>query len=152
MNAGCASFILSLSIERANKFKKLLDLAGGDTKLANELIALAGGNTEVAWRVTKLVGGSKMKELLPYIDDLASFEKSLQMVGNDVAVINRLLIHTQSATKLQRILKSVPEAGKLSDEALEGVLKMSDDEFWAELSKHIPDWKELDARMYGMKL
>jgi predicted metal-dependent hydrolase len=25
-------------------------------------------------------------------------------------------------------------------------------EFWAELSKHIPNWKELDAKMYGMKL
>lgn len=25
-------------------------------------------------------------------------------------------------------------------------------EFWAELSKHIPNWKELDDRMYGMKL
>lgn len=24
--------------------------------------------------------------------------------------------------------------------------------FWAELSKHIPKWKELDDRMYGMKL
>lgn len=25
-------------------------------------------------------------------------------------------------------------------------------EFWAELSKHIPNWKELDEKMYGMKL
>lgn len=25
-------------------------------------------------------------------------------------------------------------------------------EFWAELSKHIPNWRELDERMYGMKL
>lgn len=25
-------------------------------------------------------------------------------------------------------------------------------EFWAELSKHIPNWKELDERMYGMKM
>ena len=25
-------------------------------------------------------------------------------------------------------------------------------EFWAELSKHIPNWKELDAKMYGMRL
>lgn len=24
--------------------------------------------------------------------------------------------------------------------------------FWAELSKHIPNWKELDGRMYGMRL
>ena len=25
-------------------------------------------------------------------------------------------------------------------------------EFWAELSKHIPNWKELDEKMYGMRL
>lgn len=25
-------------------------------------------------------------------------------------------------------------------------------EFWAELSKHIPNWKEMDDKMYGMKL
>ncbi len=25
-------------------------------------------------------------------------------------------------------------------------------EFWAELSKHIPNWRELDEKMYGMKL
>jgi len=25
-------------------------------------------------------------------------------------------------------------------------------EFWSELSKHIPNWKELDDKMYGMKL
>lgn len=25
-------------------------------------------------------------------------------------------------------------------------------EFWAELSKHIPNWRDLDERMYGMKL
>lgn len=25
-------------------------------------------------------------------------------------------------------------------------------EFWAELSKHIPNWKELDVKMYGMKM
>lgn len=25
-------------------------------------------------------------------------------------------------------------------------------DFWAELSKHIPNWKELDAKMYGMRL
>ncbi|WCO03419.1 M48 family metallopeptidase [Psychroserpens ponticola] len=25
-------------------------------------------------------------------------------------------------------------------------------EFWSELSKHIPNWKELDAEMYGMRL
>lgn len=31
-------------------------------------------------------------------------------------------------------------------------IKNHSKEFWAELSKHIPDWKELDARMYGMKL
>lgn len=31
-------------------------------------------------------------------------------------------------------------------------IKSHSKEFWAELSKHIPDWKELDAKMYGMKL
>jgi predicted metal-dependent hydrolase len=31
-------------------------------------------------------------------------------------------------------------------------IKNHSKEFWAELSKHIPNWKELDARMYGMKL
>ena len=25
-------------------------------------------------------------------------------------------------------------------------------EFWSELSKHLPNWKELDSKMYGMKL
>jgi predicted metal-dependent hydrolase len=25
-------------------------------------------------------------------------------------------------------------------------------EFWAELSRHVPNWKELDAKMYGMKM
>ena len=31
-------------------------------------------------------------------------------------------------------------------------IKNHSKEFWAELSKHIVNWKELDARMYGMKL
>lgn len=31
-------------------------------------------------------------------------------------------------------------------------VKSHSKEFWAELSKHIPNWKELDERMYGMKL
>lgn len=31
-------------------------------------------------------------------------------------------------------------------------IKSHSKEFWAELSKHIPNWKELDDRMYGMKL
>lgn len=31
-------------------------------------------------------------------------------------------------------------------------IKSHDKEFWAELSKHITNWKELDEKMYGMKL
>lgn len=31
-------------------------------------------------------------------------------------------------------------------------VKSHSKEFWAELSKHIPNWKELDSKMYGMKL
>ncbi|MFG6685217.1 M48 family metallopeptidase [Mariniflexile sp. HNIBRBA6329] len=31
-------------------------------------------------------------------------------------------------------------------------VKSHSKEFWAELSKHIPNWKELDDKMYGMKL
>jgi predicted metal-dependent hydrolase len=31
-------------------------------------------------------------------------------------------------------------------------IKNHSKEFWAELSKHIPNWKELDAKMYGMRL
>jgi predicted metal-dependent hydrolase len=31
-------------------------------------------------------------------------------------------------------------------------IKNHSKEFWAELSKHIPNWKELDDKMYGMKL
>ncbi|CAM1350995.1 M48 family metallopeptidase [Tenacibaculum insulae] len=31
-------------------------------------------------------------------------------------------------------------------------VKSHSKEFWAELSKHIQNWKELDERMYGMKL
>ncbi|CAM1341811.1 M48 family metallopeptidase [Tenacibaculum amylolyticum] len=31
-------------------------------------------------------------------------------------------------------------------------IKSHSKEFWAELSKHIPNWKKLDAKMYGMKL
>ena len=31
-------------------------------------------------------------------------------------------------------------------------IKNHSKEFWAELSKHIPNWKELDNQMYGMKL
>ena len=31
-------------------------------------------------------------------------------------------------------------------------IKSHSKEFWAELSKHIPNWKELDEKMYGMKL
>ncbi|MUH34801.1 M48 family peptidase [Zobellia amurskyensis] len=31
-------------------------------------------------------------------------------------------------------------------------IKSHSKEFWAELSKHTPNWKELDAAMYGMKL
>jgi len=31
-------------------------------------------------------------------------------------------------------------------------IKSHSKEFWVELSKHIPNWKELDAKMYGMKL
>lgn len=31
-------------------------------------------------------------------------------------------------------------------------IKNHSKEFWAELSKHIPKWKELDNKMYGMKL
>jgi predicted metal-dependent hydrolase len=31
-------------------------------------------------------------------------------------------------------------------------VKSHSKEFWAELSKHVPNWKELDAKMYGMKL
>ncbi len=31
-------------------------------------------------------------------------------------------------------------------------VKSHSKEFWAELSKHIQNWKELDQRMYGMKL
>tara|TARA_R110000868_G_scaffold411622_3_gene706496 strand:+ start:13886 stop:14578 length:693 start_codon:yes stop_codon:yes gene_type:complete len=31
-------------------------------------------------------------------------------------------------------------------------IKSHSKEFWAELSKHIPNWKELDDKMYGMKL
>lgn len=30
-------------------------------------------------------------------------------------------------------------------------IKSHSKEFWAELSKHIPNWKELDDKMYGMK-
>lgn len=31
-------------------------------------------------------------------------------------------------------------------------IKNHSKEFWAEVSKHIPNWRELDDRMYGMKL
>ncbi len=31
-------------------------------------------------------------------------------------------------------------------------IKNHSKEFWAELSKHISNWKELDDKMYGMKL
>lgn len=31
-------------------------------------------------------------------------------------------------------------------------IKNHSKEFWAELSKHMPKWRELDERMYGMKL
>jgi predicted metal-dependent hydrolase len=31
-------------------------------------------------------------------------------------------------------------------------IKSHSKEFWAELSKHIPNWKELDEKMYGMKM
>jgi predicted metal-dependent hydrolase len=31
-------------------------------------------------------------------------------------------------------------------------IKNHSKEFWAELSKHIPNWKDLDSKMYGMKL
>ena len=31
-------------------------------------------------------------------------------------------------------------------------IKNHSKEFWAELSKHIANWKELDDKMYGMKL
>lgn len=31
-------------------------------------------------------------------------------------------------------------------------IKNHSKEFWAELSKHIPNWRELDEKMYGMKL
>lgn len=31
-------------------------------------------------------------------------------------------------------------------------IKSHSKEFWAELSKHVPNWKELDEKMYGMKL
>lgn len=31
-------------------------------------------------------------------------------------------------------------------------IKSHSKEFWAELSKHVPNWKELDSKMYGMKL
>lgn len=31
-------------------------------------------------------------------------------------------------------------------------IKNHSKEFWAELSRHIPNWKELDKQMYGMKL
>ena len=31
-------------------------------------------------------------------------------------------------------------------------IKNHSKEFWAELSKHIPNWKELDDKMYGMKM
>ncbi|MGB0883600.1 MAG: YgjP-like metallopeptidase domain-containing protein [Flavobacteriales bacterium] len=31
-------------------------------------------------------------------------------------------------------------------------MKNHSKEFWAELSKYIPNWKELDDKMYGMKL
>lgn len=31
-------------------------------------------------------------------------------------------------------------------------IKSHSKEFWAELSKHVSNWKELDAKMYGMKL
>ena len=31
-------------------------------------------------------------------------------------------------------------------------IKSHSKEFWAELSKHIPNWKELDEKMYGIKL
>lgn len=31
-------------------------------------------------------------------------------------------------------------------------IKNHSKEFWSELSKHIPNWKELDEKMYGMKL
>lgn len=31
-------------------------------------------------------------------------------------------------------------------------IKSHSKEFWAELSKHMPNWKELDEKMYGMKL
>jgi predicted metal-dependent hydrolase len=31
-------------------------------------------------------------------------------------------------------------------------VKSHSKEFWAELSTHIPNWKELDEKMYGMKM
>jgi len=31
-------------------------------------------------------------------------------------------------------------------------VKSHSKEFWAELSKHIPNWKDLDEKMYGMKM
>lgn len=31
-------------------------------------------------------------------------------------------------------------------------IKSHSKEFWAELSKHIPNWKDLDEKMYGMRL
>lgn len=37
-------------------------------------------------------------------------------------------------------------------ELVHTVVKNHSKEFWAEVSKYIPNWKELDAKMYGMKL
>jgi len=31
-------------------------------------------------------------------------------------------------------------------------IKSHSKEFWAELSKYMPNWKELDEKMYGMKM
>tara|TARA_R110000822_G_scaffold220604_2_gene354523 strand:- start:1135 stop:1344 length:210 start_codon:yes stop_codon:yes gene_type:complete len=40
----------------------------------------------------------------------------------------------------------------LIDELVHTKIKSHSKDFWAELSKHIPNWKELDDKMYGMKL
>ena len=55
---------------------------------------------------------------------------SLDAIKLPYSLIDYLIVHELTHTKIKNHSK----------------------EFWAELSKHIPNWKELDEKMYGMRL
>ncbi|CAH8283080.1 hypothetical protein EV196_10261 [Mariniflexile fucanivorans] len=101
----------------------------------------------------------RTKALEKIVPRIKKWSKETGLIFNDVK-IRKLEKRWGSCTPTNKIIINL-DAIKLPfslidylivHELVHTKVKSHSKEFWAELSKHMPNWKALDAKMYGMKL